>query len=66
MGLSGSDEGFFGALGKMDEVKHVSNCDIAWFVVRYSEKDGNAARVGGAEVGGLLVGAKSGGSRQAA
>ncbi len=21
----------------MDEVKHVSNCDIAWFVVRYNE-----------------------------
>jgi hypothetical protein len=36
------DEGFFGALGKMDEVKHVSNCDIAWFVVRYREDGGNA------------------------
>ena len=37
------DEGFFGALGKMDEVRHVSNCDIAWFVVRYDETGGNAA-----------------------
>jgi len=36
------DEGFFGALGRMDEVKHVSNCDIAWFVVRYREDGGNA------------------------
>ncbi len=36
------DEGFFGALGKMDEVKHVSNCDIAWFVLRYNEIGGNA------------------------
>jgi hypothetical protein len=36
------DEGFFAALGKMDEVKHVSNCDIAWFVVKYNEEGGNA------------------------
>ncbi|HXP86474.1 MAG TPA: NotI family restriction endonuclease [Bryobacteraceae bacterium] len=36
------DEGFFGALGKMDEVKDVSNCDIAWFVVRFHEAGGNA------------------------
>jgi len=36
------DEGFFGAIGKMDEVKDVSNCDIAWFVVRYREDGGNA------------------------
>lgn len=34
------DEGFFGALGKMDEVKHVSNCDIAWFVVRFDDTGG--------------------------
>ena len=34
------DEGFFGALGRMDDVKDVSNCDIAWFVVRYEEADG--------------------------
>ncbi len=37
------DEGFLAALGKMDEVKHVSNCDIAWFVVRYSENGESAA-----------------------
>ena len=36
------DEGFFAALGKMDEVKHVSNCDIAWFVVRYNVAGANA------------------------
>jgi hypothetical protein len=35
------DEGFFRALGKMDEVKHASNCDIAWFVVRYNDSGGN-------------------------
>lgn len=38
------DEGFYHALGKMDEVKHVSNCDIAWFVVRYDES-GKEARL---------------------
>ena len=32
------DRGFFDAMGKMDTVRHVSNCDIAWFVVRYDEK----------------------------
>jgi hypothetical protein len=31
------DEGFFGALGKMDEVKDVSNCDI---VIRYAQASG--------------------------
>jgi hypothetical protein len=29
------DEAFFGALGKMDDVAHVSNADIAWFVVGF-------------------------------
>ncbi|MFQ5810400.1 MAG: NotI family restriction endonuclease [Armatimonadota bacterium] len=32
------DEDFFRALGKMDDVGSVSNCDIAWFVVRYEER----------------------------
>jgi len=31
------DEAFFAALGHMDDVRHVSNCDIAWFIVRYIE-----------------------------
>lgn len=31
------DRPFFNALGRMDTVKTVSNCDIAWFVVRYDE-----------------------------
>ena len=31
------DESFYEALGKMDDVAHVSNCDIAWFIVRYDE-----------------------------
>jgi hypothetical protein len=34
------DQDFFAALGKMDDVKDVSNCDVAWFVVRYDESDG--------------------------
>ena len=35
------DEAFFSALGKMDSVKDISNCDIAWFVVTYDETGGN-------------------------
>ncbi len=31
------DEAFFAALGPMDHVRHVSNCDIAWFIVRFEE-----------------------------
>ncbi len=31
------DESFFAALGPMDRVEHVSNCDIAWFIVKYRE-----------------------------
>jgi len=31
------DRSFFDALGKMEAVKDVSSCDIAWFVVRYEE-----------------------------
>ena len=33
------DRSFFHSLGKMDGVREVSNCDIAWFVVRYSEDE---------------------------
>lgn len=31
------DEGFFKALGPMERVEDISNCDIVWFVVRYDE-----------------------------
>lgn len=31
------DRMFFDSLGAMDDVQQVSNCDIAWFVVRFSE-----------------------------
>ena len=31
------DRNFFDALGKMDAVEDVSNCDIAWFIVRYRD-----------------------------
>jgi hypothetical protein len=34
------DESFFAALGKMEPVNHLSNCDIAWFVVGYDEIHG--------------------------
>jgi Restriction endonuclease NotI len=36
------DQDFFAALGKMDDVKDVSNCDVAWFVMRYDESEGEA------------------------
>ena len=36
------DRSFFNALGKMDDVKDISNCDIAWFVIRYEESGGEA------------------------
>lgn len=36
------DQSFFAALGKMDDVKDVSNCDVAWFVIRYDESGGEA------------------------
>lgn len=32
------DEAFFQAMGKMDTVRDVSNCDVAWFVMKYEEK----------------------------
>jgi hypothetical protein len=31
------DRGFFAAMGKMRTVGHISNSDVAWFVVRYDE-----------------------------
>lgn len=36
------DRSFFEALGAMDEVRDVSNCDIAWFVVAYEVETGRA------------------------
>lgn len=36
------DRMFFDALGRMDPVRDVSNCDIAWFVVRYDEDERGA------------------------
>lgn len=35
------DKPFFDSLGTMVEVPHLSNCDIAWFVVDYSTIDGS-------------------------
>ncbi|MFN4096261.1 MAG: NotI family restriction endonuclease [Sphingomonas sp.] len=34
------DKPFFNSLGTMTRVPHISNCDIAWFVVDYSVSDG--------------------------
>ena len=36
------DRGFFQAMGKMETVNHVSNCDVAWFVVDYQETEDRA------------------------
>ena len=33
------DEDFFAALGTMDNVPDISNCDIAWFVIKFDETD---------------------------
>jgi len=33
------DRMLFNALGRMEPVQDVSNCDIAWFVVRYDENE---------------------------
>ncbi|MBL8232666.1 MAG: hypothetical protein JNL98_29475 [Bryobacterales bacterium] len=38
------DEGLFAFLGRLETVQDVSNCDIAWFVVRF-EQIGGAARL---------------------
>jgi len=36
------DRSFFDSLGEMDDVKDVSNCDIAWSVVKYENRSGRA------------------------
>ncbi|HEV2352157.1 MAG TPA: NotI family restriction endonuclease [Terriglobia bacterium] len=36
------DRNFFDALGKMDDIKEASNSDIAWYVVKYQEGEGQA------------------------
>ncbi|MHB9144317.1 MAG: NotI family restriction endonuclease [Symbiobacteriia bacterium] len=36
------DKWFWASLAKMDKVEHVSNCDIAWFVVEFEESAGVA------------------------
>jgi len=41
------DEDFFAALGEMDDVGSVSNCDIAWFAVKYKERGARAKLVPG-------------------
>jgi hypothetical protein len=39
------DQSFFAAMGRMETVKHVSNCDVAWFVVKYDDSEGDAKLV---------------------
>ena len=39
------DRSFFLAMGKMRTVPHISNCDVAWFVVRYEETGGRRYRL---------------------
>ena len=36
------DRDFFDSLGPMDQVNHISNSDIVWFVVKFVEKQGRA------------------------
>ena len=36
------DRSFFDAQGKMDDVRDVPSCDIAWFVVKFEEREGEA------------------------
>ncbi len=31
------DRSFFLAMGRMRTVPHISNCDVAWFVLRYEQ-----------------------------
>ena len=39
------DRSFFQAMGKMRTVKHISNSDVAWFVVRYDETESKRFRL---------------------
>jgi len=39
------DRSFFQAMGKMRSVPHISNCDVAWFVVRYEETESGRYRM---------------------
>lgn len=39
------DSGFFESIGRMDEAANISNCDIAWFVVKYEEHSSTAKLV---------------------
>jgi hypothetical protein len=38
------DRSFFQAMGKMQTVAHISNCDVVWFVVKFEER-GAACRL---------------------
>jgi hypothetical protein len=44
------DEGFFRAMGPMDHVPHILNCDIVWLIVRYNENEGQQATLGLGEI----------------
>ena len=44
------DQDFFNAMGKMETVTDLSNCDVVWFVVRYKEGEGRVRLVRGAHV----------------
>lgn len=37
------DVDFFSAMGRMDDVADISNCDVAWFAVEYTESHTKAA-----------------------
>jgi hypothetical protein len=39
------DRSFFSAMGRMRTVPHLSNCDVAWFVVRYEQTENGRFRL---------------------
>jgi hypothetical protein len=34
------DEDFFGEMGRMEPARDLSNCDVAWFIVGFTERQG--------------------------
>jgi len=39
------DRSFFSAMGRMRPVRHISNCDVVWFVVRYEQTEAGRFRL---------------------
>lgn len=39
------DRAFFDSIGEMDDVPHISNADIAWFIVKFEDEGGDRVRL---------------------